>query len=144
MKVSNFFYVVSSALGSGWKHVLLYHPLRSLGWVVWPCHSIDSISDLAWCWSLIVPAGLGIIHEPYTHALDPTPYALSPKPYRRWVRCVGGAHRQLTGRPCTTSLNLLTERPGLYRGTSLIRNRHPPLGPPYGPMLSPTVGSSFL
>jgi len=28
-----------------------------------------------------------------------------------------------------------------YRGTSLIRNRPPPLGPPYVPRHSPSVGS---
>ena len=30
---------------------------------------------------------------------------------------------------------------GWYRGTSLIRNSAPPLGPPQGPRHSPTVGS---
>ena len=32
-------------------------------------------------------------------------------------------------------------RVGSYRGTSLIRNSCPPLGPPERPRLSPTVGS---
>ena len=29
----------------------------------------------------------------------------------------------------------------VYRGTTLIRTPPPPLGPPYGPRHSPTVGS---
>ena len=34
-----------------------------------------------------------------------------------------------------------TENDALYRGTSPIRNRRPPLGPPQDPRYSPTVGS---
>ena len=32
----------------------------------------------------------------------------------------------------------------VYRGTLLIRNSPPPLGPPYDPRYSPTAGSVFL
>ena len=41
----------------------------------------------------------------------------------------------------TQCTHVRTVRSSIFKGTSLIRRRNPPLGPPYVPMHNPTVGS---